>query len=115
MRTDPDWRLPSLWRHEYLNVLATFARSGGATAAQARSLWRRAIGFFAPREEPTDAEAALELAIEHPVSAYDGQYVALARRLAVSFVTEDRRLLKAFPQLAQTMRDFVRAAPSDEA
>jgi len=25
-RRDPDWRLPPLWRHEYLNVLATFVR-----------------------------------------------------------------------------------------
>jgi len=43
MRVDPDWRLPSLWRHEYLNILATYARSGGATLAQARGLWRRAL------------------------------------------------------------------------
>ncbi len=26
MQADPDWRLPSLWRHEYLNVVATYPR-----------------------------------------------------------------------------------------
>ncbi len=26
---DPQWRLPSLWRHELLNVLAAYVRSGG--------------------------------------------------------------------------------------
>lgn len=109
MRRDADWRLPSLWRHEYLNVLATYARQGGATAAQARTLWRRALELLGPREEPTDAETALGLAIEHPVSAYDGQYVALAQRLRTAFVTEDRRLLKAFPALARTMQSFIAA------
>jgi predicted nucleic acid-binding protein len=25
---DPDWRLPPLWRHEMLNVIATLTRHG---------------------------------------------------------------------------------------
>lgn len=107
MRRDPDWRLPSLWRHEYLNVLATYTRRGGATVAEARTLWRRAVELLSRREEPVDPEAALGLAVEHPVSAYDGQYVALAQRLGTAFVTEDRRLLKAFPAIARNLQSFV--------
>lgn len=111
MRRDPDWRLPSLWRYEYLNVLATYARQGGATVSEGRTLWRRAVALFGPREEAIDAEAALGLAIAHPVSAYDAQYVALAQRLRTAFVTEDRRLLKAFPTIAQTMQSFAGVEP----
>lgn len=107
MRRDPDWRLPALWRHEYLNVLATYARQGGATLEEARTLWRRALEILGPREEPGGAEAALAIAIEHPVSTCDGQYVALAHRLQTNFVTEDRRLLKAFPSIARTMQAFI--------
>jgi predicted nucleic acid-binding protein len=107
MRRDPDWRLPALWRHEYLNVLATYTRRGGASVEEARVLWRRALELMGPREEPGDAEAALALAVTHPVSACDGQYIALAQRLQSAFVTEDRRLLKAFPSLARTMQAFV--------
>lgn len=104
MQREPDWRLPELWRHEYLNVLATYARQGGATLEQARVLWRRAVELFGPREHATDAEAALALAVRAPVSAYDGQYLALAQRLGTVLVTEDRRLLKAFPAIARTMQ-----------
>lgn len=104
MRRDPDWRVPPLWRHEYLNVLATYARRGGATARQAASLWRQALDFLGPREEATDPETALALAIGHPVSAYDGQYVALSQRLSAKLVTEDRRLLKVFPRSACTIQ-----------
>jgi predicted nucleic acid-binding protein len=111
MRRDADWRLPALWRHEYLNVLATYARQGGAGIEEARNLWRLALELLAPREQPADAESALALAIEHKISAYDAQYVALAQRLRIGFVTEDRRLLKTFPSLASTMQAFVGAEP----
>lgn len=109
LRRDPDWRLPALWRHEYLNVLATFAREGGATIVDAKTLWRRGIELFGPREQDLDMESALDLATENRISAYDAQYVVLARRLQTVCVTEDQRLLKTFPELTRTMQAF--AAP----
>ncbi len=105
---DPDWRLPALWRHEYLNVLATFARQGGATIAETRTLWRRSIELFGRREQSVDMELALVLASENPISAYDAQYIALARQLQTVCVTEDRRLLKMFPDLTRAMQAFGR-------
>ena len=111
MRRDADWRLPTLWRHEYLNVLATYARQGGAGIEEVRNLWRLALELLAPREQPADAESSLALAIEHKISAYGAQYVALAQRLQTGFVTEDRQLLKAFPSFAGTMQAFVEAEP----
>jgi hypothetical protein len=54
LQREPDWRLPALWRHEYLNVLATFTREGGATIAEATTLWRRCVELFGPREQSVD-------------------------------------------------------------
>jgi len=110
--SDPDWRLPALWRHEYLNILATFAREGGATIAEAQTLWRRGVELFGPREVNVDMESALVLAAEKGSSAYDAQYVALARQLRTVCVTEDRRLLRKFPALTRTMQG--RGASRDE-
>ena len=106
LHRDPDWRLPALWRHEYLNVLATFAREGGATVAEARTLWRRAVELFGPREQSVDMELALVLATENRISAYDAQYIALARQLQTVCITEDWRLLKTFPTLTRAMQAF---------
>ena len=106
LRRDPDWRLPVLWRHEYLNVLATFARKGGATIAEAQSLWRRGIELLGPREQSVDMESALVLATENRISAYDAQYIALAQKLQTICVTEDQRLLGTFPTLTRTMQAF---------
>lgn len=106
LQRDPDWRLPALWRHEFLNILATFARAGGATAAEARTLWRRGVQWLGGAEQAVDMESALAIAIAHRVSAYDAQYLALARQLGVRCVTEDGRLLRAFPDATRTMRAF---------
>lgn len=106
LHREPDWRLPALWRHEYLNVLATFARSGGATAAEALSLWRRGVEWLGPLEQSVNMESALILAAGNRISAYDAQYIALAQQLQTLCVTEDQRLLKAFPALTRTMQAF---------
>lgn len=106
LRREPDWRLPALWRHEYLNVLATFARNGGATTAEMLSLWRRGVEWLGPREQSVDMESVLVLAVENRISAYDAQYIALAQKLRTICVTEDQRLLKTFPALTRTMQAF---------
>jgi predicted nucleic acid-binding protein len=104
LHREPDWRLPALWRHEYLNVLATFTRDGGATAAEAKTLWRRGIELFGSREQGVDMESALALATENRISAHDAQYIALARQLQTVCVTGDQRLLVTFPTLTRSMQ-----------
>lgn len=104
MRLDPDWRLPMLWRHEYLNVLATLVREDHATLDEGQQLWRQAVESLAEGEHNVDMEAALALAVEKRISAYDAQYIALARQLGTVCVTQDKRLLAAFPIVTRDMQ-----------
>ncbi|MFM9968615.1 MAG: type II toxin-antitoxin system VapC family toxin [Burkholderiales bacterium] len=106
LQRDPDWRLPTLWRHEFLNVLATFARQGGATTAESRALWQGSLELFGQREQSVDMEFALVLAAENGIGAYDAQYITLARQLQTVCVTEDRRLRNIFPDLTRSMKSF---------
>jgi predicted nucleic acid-binding protein len=106
-RRDPHWCVPALWRHEYLNVLATFTREGGAAIADAQTLWRQSLELLGASEQDVDMETALALAAQHRISAYDAQYIALARQLKTVCVTEDKRLLAAFPELTRTMLGFL--------
>lgn len=99
-QVEPGWRLPPLWRHEYLNVLATYTRSGGTDIDTACTLWHTAAALFADSEQDVDMTAALALATTHGISAYDAQFVSLAQVLNVRLVTEDCRLLKIFPERA---------------
>lgn len=103
---DPEWRLPELWRHEYLNILATYVKHGAVTVAVAGRLWRQATHLLASFTRPVDMLHALDLAARHGISAYDAQFLALAQGLGIRCVTEDRSLLKAFPGVAVSMRAF---------
>lgn len=103
---DADWRLPPLWRHELLNVLATLTRQDVLDGAAALTVWRNALSLFASREHPPDLERALALAISHGISAYDAQYVAVAEGLDVALVSEDRKLQRLLPGRVLSMADF---------
>jgi len=100
---DGDWRLPPLWQHEFLNLLATLSRQNYLDLATAIEVWQTAVSLFARREMPPDMLRALRLAFTHGISAYDAQYVALAHELGCSLVTEDRRLREAFPDIARSL------------
>lgn len=89
-------------------MLATFARECGATLAEVRGLWRQAIKLFGPLEQRVDMESALALAGSQRVSVYGAQYIALAQQLHTVCVTEDRRLLRTFPEVARSMRVFAK-------
>jgi predicted nucleic acid-binding protein len=63
-------------------------------------------------EHEPDAAAALAIALEHRISAYDAQYVALALQLKPLLITEDRKLQRALPEQAASLRSFLASETS---
>jgi len=105
---DPDWRLPPVWRHEFANVLVTYVRQGGMPERRANDLYESAVASYGPREITPEPASVFKLAIGKRLSAYDAQYVALARQLSVPCVSEDAGILRAVPDWTCSMREFVR-------
>ena len=105
-KKDPDWKVPPLWRHEFLNVLATSTRAAVIDAQQAEALWHKGLDLLVRAEREADGIASLKLAIEHAISSYDAQYIALAQSLETQCVTADKRMLKTFPGTAVSMKAF---------
>lgn len=105
---DSQWMLPTFWRSEFLNVLATSMRARVLTREQARERWHRALTLFGSHEVETSGDEVLDIAAERGISAYDAQFVAVAIRLEAPLVTSDRRLLTACAGLATTPDRFVR-------
>jgi predicted nucleic acid-binding protein len=104
---DPVWRLPHLWRYEFLNILATLGRAGRVSPAELTATWHRAIELLGSSEHEPDPALALAIALEHGISAYDAQYVALALQLQALLITEDRKLRRAFPAHTASLRSFL--------
>jgi len=106
-RLDSDWRMPSLWRHEFLNVLATYLRFDRIPIAPLLSAWNRALVLFDDATCEVDMPEALRVAGQCGISAYDAQYVALAQALNVPLITEDRKLLRAAPLQALSISQYL--------
>jgi predicted nucleic acid-binding protein len=106
-KKDSEWIVPVLWRHEFLNVLATMTRANIIHAGEACTIWRSALHVLQHHERPTMYERALCCAVDFSISAYDAEYIALAQQMKVRCITEDMRLLKTFPDIAASMRMFL--------
>lgn len=100
-RQDPEWVAPPLWRSEYRNVLATLCRTHRLPLAAAIEAARQAEDQMSRAETEVASDSILTLAFESGRSAYDCEYVALARELGVPLITCDRPLVRTFPAVAR--------------
>lgn len=100
LEKDADWAAPLLWRSEFRNILAGYIRRKTLTFETARDLQMEAESLLAGAEHEVDSRLVLELVRDSDCSAYDCEFVALAMSLGVKLVTEDKKLLKAFPRHA---------------
>jgi predicted nucleic acid-binding protein len=100
LKRDPDWAAPVLWRSEFRNLLAGYMRRKTLTFEEARELQSEAESLMAGSEHEVDSQSVLELVRDSDCSAYDCEFIALAKQLNVRLVTMDTKLLKAFPKLA---------------
>ena len=106
-KLDSDWRVPALWSHEFLNVLASNVKFGGINMAQANEALENGRYLFSENIQPVDHKLALTLAVIHQISAYDTQYVALAQSLNCLLLTEDAKLCDKLPETAVCMANFI--------
>jgi len=103
---DSDWRLPPLWRSEFLSVLATSVRAAVLDLDAALRAFEVAVGLFGPCEAEPHGKEVLKNAVHYRISAYDAQFAVLAEQLGVTLVTGDRRLREACPKLAVSIEEF---------
>lgn len=101
------WHAPSLWSHEFLNVLASNVKFGGITLSQANEAWENGRILLSKRTKPIDPQQALALAVKQQISAYDAQYIVLAHALNCPLLTEDAKLCNKLPDTAVRMADFL--------
>lgn len=103
LRTDPEWVAPVLWRSEVRNVLSTYVLLGHFPARFALQLMDEAYDLMRGGEYEVKSDDVLLLAADSGCSAYDCEFVALARDLEVPLLTSDRKILEAFPDIAVSL------------
>lgn len=100
---EPEWVAPTLWRSEFRNVVSLYVRRGLLTLGEAMALQDEAVDLLRGNEYDVVSADVLSLARDSGCSAYDCEFVALARSMRATLVTADRRLAQAFPQYARTL------------
>ena len=104
---DPHWIVPPLWRSEFQNVLAAHIRRG-MSLQEAKRIMMEAVETLENRQIVPTYEKVLELVTESDCTAYDCEFIALARQLSIQLVTADKQLLKRFPDCAISLEEFVK-------
>lgn len=107
---DPDWIAPALIHSEFRNVLLGAVRRKDVAQADADRFLARAYEVITVPEGDVDGYAVFALALQSGCSAYDCEFVWLARDLRIPLVTADQKVLKAFSELAMTPETFLTRA-----
>lgn len=103
---DPHWIVPEIWRHEFLNILVTSCLFAKMLPETADRVWRDAEELLRGSVYGPDMKDVLSIAVDRSTTAYDAEYVVLAKARGVLCVTEDGPLRKAFPETAVSMAVF---------
>jgi predicted nucleic acid-binding protein len=73
---------------------------------KALQILRDAEAFMHQRDFPVDSASVLALAAASGCSAYDCEFVALAREFGLPLVTSDHMIVQQFPETAVSLQAF---------
>jgi predicted nucleic acid-binding protein len=104
---DADWIAPLLWRSELRNILALYMRNGLISFGDAVDVQQQAEVLMDGNEYEISSLEVLQIANDSGSSAYDSEFVCLAKNTESKLITADKKILKAFPEIAFTVKDFL--------
>lgn len=100
------WCAPLLWRSEFRNVLATYIRNLALDANDARQIMTLAERLLWGKEYTVRSSVVFDCITTSKRSAYDCEFVALARELGLKLVTTDEPIIHDFPMVAVPLAEF---------
>ena len=104
---DSHWIAPLLWRSELRNILTLYLRKDMITMSDAAEIQQQAEALLSGNEYKVNSLEVIQIAHESGCSAYDSEFVSLAKNTNSKLVTADKKILKTFPEIATSARDFV--------
>ena len=102
----PFWVAPPLWESEFRNVMAVYIRRNVLKLKDAKLIMKSALKTMEGREILPPSDLVLDLVAASDCSAYDCEYVALAKHLDIKLVTSDHKILQSFPETAVELATF---------
>lgn len=105
---DPIWSAPLLWRSEFRSVLTFYLRKQIISLPEAIEIFESAEELLKGNEYEINSAQVLSLSHQSGCSAYDCEFVNLAKDLNIALVTEDKKILKNFQEWTMSMCQFLK-------
>ncbi|MFH0728437.1 MAG: type II toxin-antitoxin system VapC family toxin [Pseudomonadota bacterium] len=112
---EPVWGAPYLWRSELRNVIALYLRKKMLSFDQAIQIQTEAELLMLEKEFEVNSSDLLSLVKDSTCSAYDCEFVALAKNLNATLVTIDNKILSEFPSTAKSIEQFLQESQPGQA
>ena len=94
---------------EFQNILATVVKARQITPEYALDVWERVAGILVENECEPSPGKVIDLVAQYGITAYDGQFIALAMEMGILCLTEDGELQSKFPRVVVSMNDFLKS------
>jgi len=107
--TDDVWLVPPLWRSEFRSVLRKYLLNQELSVDRCIDVTHAAERMLSGGETEVSSADVMNLVATTGCSAYDAEYVAVAKSFSVPLVTSDRRLCEKFPAVAVSPVEFLSA------
>jgi len=104
---DSDWIAPILWRSELRNILALYLRKELISMDDALEIQQQAETLMRDNEYSVNSFEVLETASASGCSAYDSEFICLAKSQKCNLITADKKILRQFPDIAISAKDYV--------
>ena len=103
---DNNWISPLLWRYEVLSVLSLYLRKNIIDAAGCKSIYQEAMETVISRPV-FEFDKVFKLIENSNLSSYDCEFVALAIENNLPLITEDKKIICEFPDIAYTIKNYL--------
>jgi len=103
LKKEPVWAAPSLWNSEFRNVLSGYLRKDLLDFETVIKILQEAEDLMSAHVYHLSSFQVLKLVTKSDCSAYDCEFVALAEQLDTKLVTQDRKILRNFPEIALSL------------
>ena len=107
LQKDSDWVSSILWRSEFRSVLSFYLRKKYLNLSQAKFLMEEAEYLMLGAEYNVNSNEILNLLIHTNLSAYDCEFVAVAKELGAHLITNDKKILNEVPNVALSISQFL--------
>lgn len=107
MKKEPQWIAPILWISEFRNVMALYLRKKLLEFDDIALILQEAENMLSNNEYKVSSLSVMNLVFKSECSAYDCEFVAVAQHNKTHLITQDKKVLRNFPDIALSLESYL--------